>query len=374
MKNRTLSSIQGDVGMTLRGGMGRKRNACQGAGMSLWLGRCLNRGRYDARRTARLERKCLSQDGDAGGMRRDTDLRRLRRNTACMVSAAFFFHGGIFASEQVLLNEVMFDPRGSENACEYVEIVNTSDNHSVDLAGWRIGDGTADDALEDAGYGRILGPGQYAVILDPDYFSNPESDKMRIPSEALILTLSGSTFGSGGFQNQESESVMLFDGMGNLAACYVYSPGNVQGYSDEKINFSLGDGADNWKDSHVIDGTPGYRNSVSGTTAPEKGSMTPQPNPFSPDGDGFEDETRISFQLPFEAAWVTLAVFDIQGRLVRALKGAERSGAEGSAVWNGLCESGLRAFTGIYILLLEAIDDTAGRSCSIRSTVVVAGR
>ncbi|RKY74607.1 hypothetical protein DRQ00_11625, partial [candidate division KSB1 bacterium] len=72
----------------------------------------------------------------------------------------------------VTLSEVMFDPAGSEATDEFIEIYNLSATDSVDLAGWRVGDSSGSDMLIDSGDGLVLAPGQFGLILDPDYFGN----------------------------------------------------------------------------------------------------------------------------------------------------------------------------------------------------------
>lgn len=178
----------------------------------------------------------------------------------CVVTVSVLLYHGLTFS-QVVLNEVMFDSDGSEHTDEFVEILNCA-TESVVLAGWRIGDGSGEDCIVDAGEGLILLPGQYGVILDSDYFMNSASYDPLIPEEALVLTIEGSTFGRGGFSNSRAETVVLSDTGGRIVAHYTYSPGNPSGHSDEKIDPMLSDVPENWADSRILLGTPGFRNSV----------------------------------------------------------------------------------------------------------------
>ena len=274
---------------------------------------------------------------------------------------------------QVVLSEIMFNPEGSEHLNEFVELVNTGSD-TVSLSGWRIGDGIADDTIIDAGQGCSLGPGQYGLILDPDYFSEPEAYADRIPKTCRILTLAGSTFGSGGFSNSEAETVRLTDAAGYEVAAYTYSTENLSGYSDEKIRLEAGDMPGNWANAIVPGGTPGFVNSVSSEPHTGSGQLRAEPNPFSPDGDGYQDETTVSYLLPARSAWVHLRLFDIRGRQVRTLAAAERSGSAGMFHWDGKDDSGGPVSSGIYILFLEMLDDAKGIVLSLQAIVVVAGR
>lgn len=167
------------------------------------------------------------------------------------------------ASAQVILTEVMFDPAGPEASDEFVEIYNPG-SEPVDLSGWQIGDGTGFDNLaETPGSGLILQAQQYAVILDLDYFLDSSSTyNALIPPEALILTIEGTTLGSGGLSNSTAETVMLLNAAQDTVQRYLYSIGNTPGYSDEKIELAEDNSPANWGDSRRLHGTPGSRNTL----------------------------------------------------------------------------------------------------------------
>jgi len=156
----------------------------------------------------------------------------------------------------------MFDPLGPESSDEFVEIFNLSETNPINLAGYKLSDGTGEDLLKEAGEGMILGPQQYGVILDPDYFGQSTSYDALIPEEALVLTIEGSTLGSAGLSNSKSETVLLIDPMGTVVDSYTYSLGNLPGHSDERIDFTSENTQENWQDSQVLLGTPGAPNSV----------------------------------------------------------------------------------------------------------------
>jgi hypothetical protein len=166
------------------------------------------------------------------------------------------------AISQVVISEIMYDPSGSENSDEFVELANVSSRDTIDLRGWRLGDGTGDDALKDTGNGLRLNPNQYAVILDPDYFGQSMSYNSLIPDEALILTVEGNTLGSGGLSNSKSETITVLDSEGRVVDQHAYLTGNKPGYSEERINLTASESPENWAESRVPNGTPGCRNSV----------------------------------------------------------------------------------------------------------------
>ncbi len=166
------------------------------------------------------------------------------------------------AEAQVILSEVMYNPRGNENHNEFVELFNSSLTDSISLAGWRIGDQTATDDIVAWQAGLLLRPQQFAVILDPTYFTSSTQYQALLPAAALVVTIGDNAFGSGGFSNSTAETVVLIDAAGDTVAKYLYSLGNPDGISDEKIDPAGDDAPANWANALSVDGTPGARNSV----------------------------------------------------------------------------------------------------------------
>lgn len=160
------------------------------------------------------------------------------------------------------LSEIMFNPAGDENADEFIELYNDGST-SVDLYGWRVSDGTGTDTIIALEQGLLVHPGQYVLILDPDYFENGSTAyDGRIPPEALVVTINNATFGDRGLNNTTGETVSLISRQGVTVSSYTYTTENGQGISEEKILPTAGDGADNWANSLSAGGTPGGRNSV----------------------------------------------------------------------------------------------------------------
>jgi hypothetical protein len=162
----------------------------------------------------------------------------------------------------IVLNEIMYDPDGDEGTDEFVELYNNS-TASLNLQGWRISDGEAQDTIVGLEQGLVAAPGQYVLVLDPDYIEEGSTTyDGLIPQTALVVTISGTTFGSRGLSNSRSEPISLIDRQGNTVSHYAYSLGNSSGYSDEKILPNAGDTTSNWADAVQHLGTPGARNSV----------------------------------------------------------------------------------------------------------------
>ncbi len=168
----------------------------------------------------------------------------------------------VSAHAQIILTEVMYNPRGSENDNEFLELYNLSETDTVSLSGWRVGDQDALDEIISPQTGLKIPPLHYAVILDPSYFQSSTQYDSLIPAEALLLTVPDNTLGSGGFSNSTAETIILVDASGDTIARYAYSPGNPDGISDEKINLTQDDAPLNWANARRVEGTPGFTNSV----------------------------------------------------------------------------------------------------------------
>lgn len=162
---------------------------------------------------------------------------------------------------KLVLSEIMFCSEPGNN--EFVEIYNTDNTQSINLEGFGIRYNTAkSDLVTDAGYGTILPPESYAVIMEGDYNIPNGLYKDIIPPSALILKISDNSFGSSGMSNSVGRPVKLLNGFGEEIDSCIYSADNPRNISDEKLFLNSAGSADNWKNSLRTYGTPGFRNSV----------------------------------------------------------------------------------------------------------------
>ncbi|NIV14794.1 MAG: hypothetical protein GWN62_27035, partial [Aliifodinibius sp.] len=143
------------------------------------------------------------------------------------------------------------------------------------------------------------------------------------------------------------------------------------GTSLEKLNPSFnGQIADNWAAS-VSGSTPGRENSVFINAQPAENQLTITPNPFSPDGDGFEDFTAIQFRLGVEIAFVNIRIFDIRGRLIRFLANSEPAAHEGQFVWDGKDDDGRISRIGAYVCFLEALNAQRQTTIELKKVIIL---
>jgi hypothetical protein len=78
------------------------------------------------------------------------------------------------------------------------------------------------------------------------------------------------------------------------------------------------------------------------------------PNPFNA-------ETSIQFAL-HNAGEVTLAVYDVNGRLVKTVHEGDLPAGNHSIIWNGTSDSGAQVSSGIYFYRLQSEDGTISKS------------
>src|SRR3972149_11986034 len=94
----------------------------------------------------------------------------MRGNLTIILFAVFFSFKGAFSQTDTLLtfSEIMFSPQSSNN--EFIELHNLSETESIDLDGYKIIYSTSNaDIISSAGFGTVLQPKSFAVILEGDY-------------------------------------------------------------------------------------------------------------------------------------------------------------------------------------------------------------
>jgi hypothetical protein len=122
----------------------------------------------------------------------------------------------------------------------------------------------------------------------------------------------------------------------------------------------------------VAGGTPAAVNSIYAPLKRGRQRLTVSPNPFSPDGDGFQDAAIISGEMPENSARIRVQIFDLSGRLIRTLQENRFSGRFFNLVWDGKDGSCRLARIGIYIIFLQMLNVREGVLREMKTTVVLA--
>ena len=271
----------------------------------------------------------------------------------------------------LVVNEIMYDPFAGVG--EYVEFYNLSDN-SINVGGWKFEDENGNfNKLSQTSF--VIPPKEY-FILASDSTAFTYFNLFEYPYKNIVGASSLGLVNTG-------ELILLKDVRENVIDSVFYSDkwnnrniASTKGKSLERINPNLnGNDPLNWSTSvNSLGGTPGNQNSIFAENLNQSTNISVNPNPFSPDNDGFEDFTVINYNLSQATAQVRIKIFDSKGRLVRSLVNNQASGSSGSVVFDGLDDENNALRMGIYIIFLEALNDNSGIVETIKSTVVVARR
>jgi hypothetical protein len=269
----------------------------------------------------------------------------------------------------LIINEIMPDP--DIDNCEFIEFINLSAD-SINIGGWRIEDEKGNyNKLAESSF-IIPSGGYFLLAADSIIYSKYNNMSGYIN----ILGNSGLDFTNSG------EMILLKDIKGNVVDSLYYSEdwhsrsaGITKNLSIERISpFIYSNERSNWSSSTDTEGaTPGEVNSIYCVNPNSGSDINVAPNPFSPDGDGFEDHCIINYKLKSAAASLRVRIFDSVGREVRTVVNNYSSASNGSVIFDGCNDSGQPLRIGIYIILLEAISDYS-TSAEILKTVVVVAR
>lgn len=275
--------------------------------------------------------------------------------------------------QDVVINEIMYEPL--KGFPEYVEIFNNS-NDSINLAGWKIIEGGENSFLLSS-RSFYLNPGEFFLLVSDSSIFNqfPYLNEVRSYSFIKITGTSNLSLSNSG------DLILLKDVFNKTIDSVNYALDwhnpdieSYKGRSLERISPLLNSNDPrNWSTSvDKIGGTPIRQNSIYLKKIKSQTKLDISPNPFSPDQDGFEDHTIITYQLPVETAQIRVRIFDSIGRLVRVLADNEPAGSTGSIIFDGLDDNHQPLRIGIYIVLLEAINQQNGVVETIKRPVVIA--
>ncbi len=250
----------------------------------------------------------------------------------------------------IILSEFLPDP-ALPLASEWIELLNVSDS-TINLAGWRVGDEL--NLREITGSLTPLFPGERVVVAQ---------DTIAFRSFYTGSTVRVFQPGSWPSLNNTGDLVRLYDSFGFAADRYQYTEGFADNYTIARDQTQQSDGP--WLRSASAGGTPGQVNTVWTQPTSDRTTVAFEPQVFSPDGDGFEDETTLRLTV-VDASAYTLKIYDRTGNLVKTFLDSEPLSTS-SISWDGRSDAGNRLPIGIYICFFEAEGVE-----SIKETVVIA--
>ncbi|MBN3036415.1 MAG: lamin tail domain-containing protein [Bacteroidales bacterium] len=275
-------------------------------------------------------------------------------------------------------NEILFHP--SASGAEFIELYNRSDR-ILDLSAVMLGlIKQPDYELPDTTFYRLatdrlpLFPGECLVltgdpatikeqytICRPDGFLVPGS-LPTLPDDggSLVLLTTGGTF----IERVDYDESMHFPLLNTFSDV-----------SLERISTSRS-GIDpaNWHSASSASGfaTPTCPNSQTIGETMGSDPVWLDPEVFSPDNDGHDDNLVIHYHFESPGLTANVTIFDPSGRLVRYLEHNAYVGTEGIFTWDGIAENGSRAAIGLYLVCFE-IYDTGGMTSKYKRCAVLAG-
>ncbi len=261
------------------------------------------------------------------------------------------------------INEIKFLTQKGEP--EWVEIFNAG-KETVNLRSWALTDGkdTARISTE-----CPLRPEQFKVIAADsgltDFYDLADSDLLVVHDFPTL--------------NNEGDVLFLLAPWGDWTEQVAYRKTYLWGEayrlpSLERINPLIEARLENnWGPSVAAQGaTPGRRNSLYQPLKTSKLKLQIDPNPFSPDGDGVDDNTIITLRIPTNAARLRAVIYDVLGRKIVTLSTDRLTGQSGRLIWNGRDARNEYVRTGIYLVFVQIVDDRNGILQEAKATIDVA--
>lgn len=272
---------------------------------------------------------------------------------------------------ELLINEILFNPRGS--GADFVEIINISTKEL-----WLFNvyiENVSKNEEEKIRTPELIAPGEILVFTDDKeniITSFDSHDALKIFEQdipAFNNTSGNVTIAVN--QNDQRIAADVFDYSDDF---HIQLLDNEDGVSLERISTEKStQNAANWTSASSISGfgTPGLPNSNSlNNPGQESIKINVVNKVFSPNGDGDDDFAEINYE--FEASHLGNAtIYDLNGNPVKSIWRNETTGTEGVLRWDGRNDNGEVQSIGIYIIVLE-IFDLEGQVSRFKKELVLA--
>ncbi len=271
----------------------------------------------------------------------------------------------------LVVNEIMFKPDGRD--CEWIEVLNRSTG-LLNVKGWTLEDSRG-SPKDIADHDLLVEKGKYLVLVeDEEIFQaiHPDVSQAVFHRPLGGWTTLNDVDGPLGF----ADAVVIRDRYGTMVDSVAYAQSWTDpGRSVERIDPGASSPyAANWSPHFgASSGSPGALNSVSFHLPTEGSVLSLSSKTFSPNGDGKDDLVAVSVTLPGEGL-VRLSVFDVNGRLVRRLIDGETVDSGRVTFWDGCCDGGSKAHTGVYVLMFEAQMHASGETFRAKSPLILVRR
>lgn len=278
-------------------------------------------------------------------------------------------------SGNVVLNEVLFNPRSGGE--DFVEIYNRTDK-LISLKNWSLANVDANGKIANirtiATTDFVLQPKQFLVLcrtasaVQSQYFKSVKVNFLELSSMPSFPDDEGSVI-------LLNETQKVFDRFDYTEKIHHPLVDEKEGVSLEKIDYNkTSTDPTNWQSAASTEGfaTPGYANSQL-LVDNQENIFKIEPEVFTPDGDGQDEATKLTFQLDQSAYVANIQIFDVNGRLIRQLVQNQLLGINNTIEWDGKTTNNEVVPVGYYVLLAELFN-TSGEKKHYKGKVVVGSR
>ncbi|HEY6171788.1 MAG TPA: lamin tail domain-containing protein [Candidatus Kapabacteria bacterium] len=265
---------------------------------------------------------------------------------------------------QVVINELMYAPRAPEP--EWVELYSSEE---ITAENWTISDEAKTVKIP-----NFTIPTKSFAILTKDsavfaaYYPMLQGVVVSVPSFPSF--------------NNDDDVVVLKDANGAIIdsvhyynSWHYHNEADNRGYSLERRSYAIGSTDSlNWSTPlDTIKATPLAPNSLAKpTTTLPSIDVTCTPNPFSPDGDGYNDEAIIEITIPStNEELVSVYLYDLEGHNVATVARDRRIVGKTSITFDGRNVDGKILSMGLYSLIVSSSNTSLGQK---KIGVVIAKR
>jgi hypothetical protein len=259
----------------------------------------------------------------------------------------------------IVINEILFNPY--VGGVDFVELYNRS-IYPINMLELRIAkrdDGSLiSDVYKITDDNLLIMPQQYAVITTD---TNNIQEIYNFGGKFIELSSMPTYADDMGTVVILNESDSIIDEFSYNENMHFGLISDASGISLERVDFNYpAQDTSNWHSASEMAGfaTPGLKNSQYRNldSVILSGNITLEPQVFSPDNDGYNDNLYIYFQFQQGGFVASVDIFDKNGRLVRNLVNDQLIGTDGFWFWDGLDNNSQKVRIGIYIIFVKVFD------------------
>ncbi len=260
----------------------------------------------------------------------------------------------------LFINEILFNP--FPGGTDYVEIYNPSNSNFL-LENLFLA--SRDNNLQLTQIYSLVG--SYSLFKPESYIAITKDTSAVFPFYLIKCTDCFQQITKMPSYNNDEDVVVLLNENMEIIDELFYSDdfhnpwlADIDGVALERISIeNETNDQKNWTSANTESGygTPGYKNSQTGSPDITKPKITFQPEAFSPNFDGYNDEYKIQYELDKPGYLGNVKIFDTKGRFVMQLANNEILGTQGEISWDGKDETGKQQPLGIYVVTLEIFNN-----------------